>query len=60
MIESKLYTMPEVCEILQHDRHTIYKLIKDGKLKAIQTSEKAHWRVFGKHLLEYMEGKNES
>lgn len=52
--EAKLYTIPELCEILGYERHTIYGLIASGRLKAIKTKEKAHRRVFGKYLLEFL------
>ena len=54
--EAKMYSVPELCEILGYERHTIYRLIESGKLKGIQPADKGHWRVIGKFLLEYMRG----
>ena len=31
---TKLYTIPQVCEILHVSRSTVYRMIRDGNLKA--------------------------
>ena len=38
---TKLYTIPQVCEILHVSRSTVYRMIRDGNLKA----HKAYRRV---------------
>ena len=38
----KLYTLPEVAEILKVSRKTIYRYIKSGKLKATKIGQ---WRI---------------
>jgi hypothetical protein len=54
--EAKMYSVPELSEILGFERHKIYQLIESGQLKGIQSANKGHWRVIGKFLLEYMRG----
>jgi excisionase family DNA binding protein len=54
--ECKLYSIPELVEILGMERHSIYKLIDSGRLKAIKTKKTYRRRVFGKELLKYLEG----
>lgn len=55
--EAKMYSVPELCDILGYERHKVYRLIESGKLKGIRASEKDHWRVIGKFLLQYMRGE---
>ena len=39
----KLYTLPEIAEILKVSRKSIYRYIKSGKLKA--TKATGQWRI---------------
>lgn len=48
----KLYSINEVCEILQLTRRTIYTYIKEGRLKAIKIGK--FWRVTEENLQEFI------
>jgi len=49
MISDKYYTVKELCQLLKRDKSTIYKWIREGKLKAI--------KVGGKYLIPEEEVK---
>lgn len=51
----KLYTMKEVAEILKLNRRTIYRYLKDGKLKATKVGRE--WRITEPQLLAFINGK---
>jgi predicted DNA-binding transcriptional regulator AlpA len=55
--EAKLYTIKEVAEITGLKSREVYSLIKKGRIKAIPCEFKEKIRVFGKFLIEYMEGR---
>jgi excisionase family DNA binding protein len=57
--EGKIYTVPEICELLGFHRDTVIKLIKNGNLPAFRcgTGKKSQYRIIGKNLINYMEGK---
>ena len=48
----KLYSINEVCEILQLTRRTIYTYIKEGRLKAVKIGK--YWRVTKENLQEFI------
>jgi excisionase family DNA binding protein len=52
--DCKLYTIKELTEILGCHENTLYLDIKSGKLKALQTKDKAKYRVIGKFVKEYL------
>lgn len=57
IIEGKIYKMPELVEILGMERHTVKKLINDGRIKAISSKKFEHTLVIGKNLIKYLEGE---
>ncbi len=48
----KLYSILEVCDILQLTRRTVYTYIKEGKLKAVKIGK--YWRVTEENLSEFI------
>lgn len=52
----KLYTITEVCEILQVSRAMVYQLINSGELKSIRLGE-ATQRIHEDDLNSYIESK---
>ena len=62
IIPEKFYRVSEIIELAREgffpikDRHTISKLIKSGKLKAMDTGaeEKKIWHISGSELLAYL------
>jgi excisionase family DNA binding protein len=52
----KMYSVAELSELLGYERHTIYKMIKNGKLRGIQSSEKSKWRITEKYVNEFLNG----
>jgi len=59
--EGKIYKMPEVTKILGMDRKTIYRLIKNGDLRAFRTSKgaRSEYRIIGRNIINFVEGKDE-
>ena len=57
--EAKLYTIREVAEILGMDSAAVWRLVKQGKIKAIPSAKREKIRIFGKFLLRFMEGGND-
>lgn len=39
----RVYTMAEVCKILQLNRKTVYRLLQDGRIEGVMLG--GHWRV---------------
>lgn len=66
IISEKLYRVTEIIELAREgffpirDRHTISKLIKSGKLKAMNTGakEKKIWHISGSELLAYLKSSS--
>ena len=58
--EAKLYTIKEIMELLDLPYITVYRLIKDGKIHAINADNREKIRVAGKFLLRYLEGDQPS
>ena len=58
--ESKLYRVPEVCEILGITRGTLYRWIDEGRIKAIPHTKKQYRRILGKNLIAFIGGSNEN
>lgn len=54
--ECKMYSIRELTELLGCHENTLYNDIKSGKLKALQTKDKAKYRVIGKFVKEYLNG----
>jgi len=48
----RVYSIPEVCDILQLTTRTIYKYIREGKLEATKVGK--YWRVTHKSLQEFL------
>lgn len=48
----KLYSILEVCEILQLTRRTVYTYIKEGKLQAVKIGK--YWRITEENLQEFI------
>jgi len=55
--ECKMYSIKELTEIIGCHENTLYNDIKSGKLKALQTKDRAKYRVIGKYLLDYLNGR---
>ena len=54
MIEDiKLYTLDEVMEFLPTTRRTLYRYIKDGKLKAVKVG--GRWKVTDEALKDFLQ-----
>lgn len=53
-IPSKLLTITEVMDILQVNRHTIYRYIKDKKLKGVKLASHTQWRIRDYDLAEFI------
>ncbi len=51
--EGRLYTVPQVVEMLACSRSWVYQMIGEGKLKAIRIGEKKGLRVTEKSLRAY-------
>lgn len=49
----KVYSINEVCDILQITRRTVYTYIKEGKLKAVKIGK--YWRISEENLKEFIE-----
>ena len=45
-------TIAECCEILSVERHSVYKLIEEGKIQALRTNDKI-WRIPRNSLAKY-------
>jgi len=54
--DAKLYRVPEICEMLNVSRPTLYKWMDEGKIKAIPHINQKYRRVFGKYLKEFLNG----
>lgn len=52
MSEIKLYTIEEVADLLKLSRRTIYRYLKDGKLKANKVGQS--WRITETALNEFI------
>lgn len=56
MVEDiKLYTLEEVMELLHTTRRTLYRYIKDGKLKAVKVG--GRWKVTEDALRDFLQMK---
>ncbi len=54
MVEDiKLYTLDEVMDFLQTTRRTLYRYIKDGKLKAVKVG--GRWKVTDEALKDFLQ-----
>lgn len=54
MVEDiKLYTLEEVMEFLHTSRRTLYRYIKDGKLKAVKIG--GRWKVTDEALKDFLQ-----
>ena len=54
MIEDiKLYTLEEVMDFLHTTRRTLYRYIKDGKLKAVKVG--GRWKVTDEALKDFLQ-----
>lgn len=47
-----LYTLKEVCDVVQLSRRTIYNYLKDGSLKAVKVG--SQWRVTEEELKAFI------
>lgn len=54
-IDVVLYTIPEICEILEISRRTCLTYLADGRLKGQKIGGK--WKVSKENLQAYMQGK---
>lgn len=52
MTEIKVYTLPEVGDILKVTQRTLYNYIKAGKLKAVKIGK--YWRVHHEDLNTFL------
>ena len=52
MQEIKVYTIPEVMDILKCTKKTIYKFIQDGKIKAVKVGRE--WRITEQALADFL------
>ena len=50
----KLLTISEVEDILQVKRHTIYRYIKEKKLKGVKLASNTQWRIKDCDLAEFI------
>ena len=55
--EAKMYNVEEVAEIMDCHVNTIYKAMRSGDLHAIKPKNTRRWRVIGKYLIKWLEGK---
>ncbi len=53
-IDKALLTIPEVAEILNVSKFTVYRMLKDGEIQA--TKIRGSIRIFGKSMEEYISG----
>jgi excisionase family DNA binding protein len=53
----KFYTVSEVGGILSLTNHSIYRILKEGKLKGKKTGKKS-WRISEEQLNKYLNSKN--
>lgn len=53
----KLYEVKEVCEILHLHYQSVYKLLRNGTIKAVHPGRK--WLVQESELTRYIESKRE-
>ncbi len=51
-----IYTDQEVADILQYNKETVQKMLRDGRLKGVKPSG-CTWRISGQAILELMEMK---
>ena len=51
----KLYTAQQVADITKQHINTVWKHLKEGKLKSYRVTRV--YKISEKHLKEYMEGK---
>lgn len=58
MNDIKVYTLNEVEELLKVSLRTLYRYIKDGRLKANKIGNK--WIVTEQSLKDFIEGKTDS
>lgn len=49
-----LLSIQQVCKITGYERHTIYRYIESGKLKAVRPAKRSHWRVFKSDLYKFL------
>lgn len=49
----KLYTLDEVMDFLHTTRRTLYRYIKDGKLKAVKVG--GRWKVTDEALKDFLQ-----
>ena len=49
---NKIYTIPEICEILGVKPRTVYKYIREDKLNAFKVGN--HWRVTDEALQDFL------
>lgn len=50
---NQVFTTKEVAEKYNVSEFTVTKWIREGKLKAIRTGEKGHYRIKQEHLDEF-------
>jgi len=53
----RVYTAKEVSELLQIAYRSVLRYCAEGKIPAIRVGK--FWRVYGKHLLAFLEGLSE-
>lgn len=51
MADMKIYTIDEVCSMLNVTRRTMYNYIKDGKIQAFKMGK--YWRITNESLYEF-------
>lgn len=52
-MDNELYTLDEVSERVKLARRTLYRYVRDGRLKAVKIGNQ--WRVSAKDLTDFMD-----
>ena len=50
--QNQIYTIPEICEILNVKPRTVYKYIREDKLNAFKVGN--HWRITDEALQDFL------